>query len=287
VRQATQRALMSAAARVVPNGHRSVPRVVGLCYHSVDPHLRSSVEPGLFRAHVEWLNDQCTIVPFDRLVAEASEARPATRPVVALTFDDGFADNFEHAFPILAATNTPATFFVTAGFIDGDPSVVARMRVLRRGSEVRAMSWDQLRELRAAGFAVGSHTYSHANLGSLSAADATDEIERAKEILEERLEAPVPLFAYPWGRPRRHFTAETTSLVARAGHTDAAAVLFRAVKPAEDRLAVPRFFVADESIRTLEQKVRGSWDIVGHMQERLPRWLLETTLDRAFGSNLA
>jgi hypothetical protein len=118
----------------------------------------------------------------------------------------------------------------------------------------------------------------------LSATDATREIRRAKEILEDRLEAPVPLFAYPWGRPRRHFTAETKDLVAQAGHTDAAAVLFRPVEPADDRLAVPRFFVSGESIRTLEQKVRGSWDIVGHMQERLPRRLLATALDRAFGS---
>jgi hypothetical protein len=74
------------------------------------------------------------------------------------------------------------------------------------------------------------------------------------------------------------------SLVARAGHTDAAAVLFRAVTPTEDRFAVPRFFVAGEGIGTLEQKVRGAWDIVGYMQERLPRRLLATALDRAFGS---
>src|SRR5438067_9097614 len=193
---------MSAVARLLPNAGRSSSRVVALCYHSVDPHLRASVDPGLFRTHVEWLHEHCTIVPFERLVAAASETQPATRPVVALTFDDGFADNFEHAFPILASTNTPATFFVTAGFVGGDPNVVERMRVLRRVGEVRAMSWDQIRDLRAAGFAIGSHTYSHANLAALSATDATHEIQRAKEILEERLEAPVPLFAYPWGRPR-------------------------------------------------------------------------------------
>jgi peptidoglycan/xylan/chitin deacetylase (PgdA/CDA1 family) len=274
---------MSAAARFLP-GDRSAPRVVALCYHSVDPDLKTSIDPALFRAHVEWLNEHCTIVPFDRLVAAASDARPGTPPVVALTFDDGFADNFEHAFPILAATGTPATFFITAGFVDGDPNVIGRIRAQRRLAEVRAMSWGQVRELRAAGFGVGSHTYSHANLASLPPEAAADEIQRAKEILEARLEAPVPLFAYPWGRPRRHFTAETRALVARAGHTDAAAVLFRAVKPAEDRLAVPRFFVGVEGVRTLEQKVRGSWDVIGYMQERLPRRLLASTLDRAVGS---
>jgi peptidoglycan/xylan/chitin deacetylase (PgdA/CDA1 family) len=284
MRQAAQRTLMSAAARFLPNGDRSAPRVVALCYHSVDPHLRSAVDPGLFRAHIEWLNEHCTIVPFDRLVAAAADERPAGRPVVGITFDDGFADNAEHALPTLAAMGAPATFFVTAGFVDGDKKVVERMRTLRRVGEVRAMSWAQVSELQAAGFAVGSHTYSHANLASLSAAEATDEIHRAKEMLEDRLQVPIPLFAYPWGRPRRHFTTETMDLVARAGHTDAAAVLFRPVRPTDDRLAVPRFFVAGEGIRTLEQKVRGSWDIIGSMQERLPRRLLATALDRAFGS---
>jgi peptidoglycan/xylan/chitin deacetylase (PgdA/CDA1 family) len=278
---------MSAVTRVRPKVDPAARRVVALCYHSVDPHLRASIAPDLFRAHLEWLNEHCAIVPFDQLVAVASDPQSVTRPVVALTFDDGYADNFEQALPILAATQTPATFFVTAGFVDGDPNVVNRMRTLRRVAQVRAMSWDQLRELRSAGFAVGSHTYSHANLASLSAADAANEIERSKAILEEHLDAPVPLFAYPWGRPRRHFTAETEHLVAKAGHTDAAAVLFRPVEPSVDRLAIPRFFVAaGDGIRTLEQKVRGSWDIVGDMQERFPRWLLETALDRAFGTEL-
>ena len=276
---------MSAAARFLPQGDRSAPRAVALCYHSVDPHLKSAVDPGLFRAHIEWLSEHCTILPFDQLVAAAAAADgPGGRPVVGITFDDGFADNAEHALPILAATGAPATFFVTAGFVAGDKNVVERMRTLRRMGEVRAMSWAQVGELQAAGFAVGSHTYSHANLASLSAAEATAEVQRAKEMLEDRLQVPVPFFAYPWGRPRRHFNAETMDIVARAGHTDAAAVLFRPVRPTDDRLAVPRFFVAGEGIRTLEQKVRGSWDIIGYMQERLPRRLLATALDRAFGS---
>lgn len=276
VRKAAQRTLISAAARVLPKTNSSEPRVVGLCYHSVDPSLPfSSVDPELFRRHVEWLNEHCTLVSFDRLASAAAEQHRTTRPVVALTFDDGYVDNFEVAFPILEKSGTPATFFVTAGFVDGDARVLNRMQTLRSNSDgaVRPMSWDQVRELRAAGFTIGSHTYSHANLASLSTADATGEIERAKALLEERLEAPVPLFAYPWGRPSRHFTPETRGLVARAGHTDAAAVFFRGVRPADDRFAVPRFLVGGADLGTLEQIIRGTWDFVGVVQERILRRL--------------
>jgi peptidoglycan/xylan/chitin deacetylase (PgdA/CDA1 family) len=274
VRDAAQRTLMAAVAGVLPKIDSAVPRVVALCYHSVHPNLPfASADPVLFRRHIEWLHEHCTIVPFDRLLIAASEHHHAARPVVALTFDDGYADNFDYALPILAETKTPATFFLTAGFVDGDPIVIERMRTQRRASDgaVRPMSWGQVRELQAAGFAFGSHTYSHVNLASLRTGDATREIERAKAVLEEHLQAPVPLFAYPWGRPTRHFTAETCGLVARAGHTDAAAVIFRGVRPAEDRLAIPRFLVGGVGIRTLEQRIRGAWDVVGLVQERFPR----------------
>lgn len=245
---------------------------MALCYHSINRHLPFAVAPDAFRAQIEWLHENCTIVPFDRILAKAAEGdqHAIGRPIVAVTFDDGYADNFDDAYPVLAATSTPATFFVTVGFVDRDTAVLARMEAQRRREGiVSAMTWDQVRELHAAGFAIGSHTYSHAKLAKLPAREASDEISRAKTVLEERLEAPARLFSYPWGRPGRHFTRETVELVRRAGHTDAAAVFFRAVRPSDDRLAIPRFFVSDGDLATLEAKVRGAWDAVGAVQERL------------------
>jgi peptidoglycan/xylan/chitin deacetylase (PgdA/CDA1 family) len=84
-----------------------------LLYHRVaeidgDPH-RLCVEPARFAAHVEHLRRHADIVPLH------SVRTPSRRPRVAITFDDGYADNATAAVPVLERLEAPATFFVVAG----------------------------------------------------------------------------------------------------------------------------------------------------------------------------
>jgi peptidoglycan/xylan/chitin deacetylase (PgdA/CDA1 family) len=92
------------------------PRAAILCYHRVaalqpDVH-RLCMPPERFAAHMELLAERCRPVPLAQLAAEqaAGELRPGT---VAVTFDDGYLDNFEVASPILADLCVPVTFFVS------------------------------------------------------------------------------------------------------------------------------------------------------------------------------
>ena len=80
-------------------------------------------------------------------------------------------------------------------------------------------------------------------------------------------------FAYPFGKPGRHFTPTTIRLVADAGYAVGAAVLFRTVRSGDDRLALPRFFVTGDDVETLAAKVGGAWDWLGLVQERMPEWV--------------
>ena len=91
-------------------------------------------------------------------------------PHVAITFDDGYADNRTHALPLLAARDMTATFFVTVGFLECDDEVMAHLSEVWRTprERLRPLSWSEVRELRGAGMAVGSHTWSHRNLAPLS-----------------------------------------------------------------------------------------------------------------------
>lgn len=202
-------------------------------------------------------------------------------PAVAITFDDGYEDNFTEAYPALAQAGMTATFFVTAGLVQRDPAVLRRMSGLYGVGEgvIRPMDWDQVRQLAAEGFSVGSHTYGHPNLARLEPSEARADMHRARDLLEDRLGAPVPLFAYPFGRPRFHLTADTVEAVRSAGHTTAAAVLFRGVKPTDDRLLIPRFFVEGHDVATLEEKVVGRWDPMGLWQEHVQRGVLPLRLD--------
>lgn len=98
-----------------------------LMYHRVLPAeecagypLGSLVMPlAAFEAQAAWLSRHARVLPvaeaLDHLASEAPEARPR----VAITFDDGYADNYEHAALILEAFGLRATFFVSTGFVAG------------------------------------------------------------------------------------------------------------------------------------------------------------------------
>jgi peptidoglycan/xylan/chitin deacetylase (PgdA/CDA1 family) len=279
LKRAVLRGVASTAGQITA---RRGSRAVALCYHSIHPQLDiASADPDLFRRQLDWLGEHCDVVTLDELLAKARSDERSERPAVAVTFDDGYQDNFTYATPLLADAGMTATFFITAGLVERDPAVIQRMKELRGVGEdsVRAMSWEQVGELAAAGYTVGSHTYSHPNLARLDQARAADDIERGKALLEMHIEQPVRHFAYPFGRPRRHFNAETVEAVRNSGHEMAMAVLYRGVRASDDSLAIPRFFVEGDDVARLKAKVEGYWDPFGLWQEYGSRGVLPFEFD--------
>lgn len=105
------------------------------------------------------------------------------KPIV-LTFDDGYRDFYDNAYPILKAHNFRATLFVISQHVDGSAYV----------------TWDQLREMAGSGLVTaGDHTLSHPSLPILTEEKLRDEILSAKNIIEERLGILVNTFSYPYG----------------------------------------------------------------------------------------
>ena len=99
-----------------------VPHAVVLMYHRVaavprvDP-WRLCVEPGNFDAQLGALRRFADILPLERL-PETMRTRREGRPVVAITFDDGYLDNLRAAKPILERHEAPATVFLATGCIE-------------------------------------------------------------------------------------------------------------------------------------------------------------------------
>lgn len=271
--------MLIAAGRqlVVP---RVSSRVVILCYHSVSTRPFASATPQAFEQHLRWLRTYCEIVPFRR-VADAAGGRHGDRPVVAITFDDGYADNYEFAFPALRSYEVPATFFLTVGLLEGDPRVVARFQRLYQtdAQDIRPLEWAQVREMRRAGMEIGAHTYSHPNLSRLTRSAAEAELRHSKAILEERLGERVGAMAYPFGIPRRHFTKETMDLASAAGYDCAVAITLRAVHRSHSRFAIPRFPVSPGGLGSLTDMITGAWDLLGIWQERAPLLLQKRPWD--------
>ena len=220
MRQSLKRA-GAASARAILKGRAVHRRVVGLCYHSIHPSSSfASASPELFERQLAWLAEACDVIPM-RAVLEAAADPDRDRPAVAITFDDGYADNHEFAFPLLRKYRLPATIFITAGLSDGDPAVHARFQALRGvpADEIRPLEWAQAREMRAEGLEIGGHTYSHRNLIRLPRDQVARELRVSKEILEDRLGAPVDLLAYPFGKPGRQFDETTVAIARDSGYT--------------------------------------------------------------------
>jgi peptidoglycan/xylan/chitin deacetylase (PgdA/CDA1 family) len=152
------------------------------------------------------------VVSLGELLDGLEAGRPF-RGELAISFDDGYLDNYEFAAPVLEAAGLPATFFVATDFI-GSRHVPAWDRGCARPP--RWMDWDHVRSLRDRGFAIGAHTRSHAHLGELAGDEARDEIEGCRRELAERIGKPPDLFAYPYGQ-EHHLSAANRELVRAAG----------------------------------------------------------------------
>jgi peptidoglycan/xylan/chitin deacetylase (PgdA/CDA1 family) len=267
-----KRALKRSVAHVGAWFARPGERTVILCYHSVhDDKPYASISPAEFERHLSWLRDHCEVVPFSE--ASAGPARGRSR--VAITFDDGYADNAEIAAPLLLRYGLPATFFLTAGLIERDPAVLAHFAADRRArvEDIETLSWPQIRAMHGQGFSIGAHSYSHQNLAALTPAKCLRELTRSKELIEQRLGATVSAMAYPYGKLGRHVNADTIAAARAAGFRQAAAIAFRSVQARDEPLALPRFFIAHDRVEQLSEKIAGAWDFVGWWQERTPRWL--------------
>jgi len=235
-----------------------------LNYHSVRPSqlFFNSTSTETFERHLEWLAAHCEVVDFSDALAPAS-----TKPKVAIAFDDGFLDNLEYAVPLLKKYGLKATFFISTGFLQRDPVILDIFARTFQATAEDFMDAVALRELFAAGMSVGAHTHSHRNLLDLSGLEQKEELGRSKAILEDLLGCPIQSVAYPFGVPGKAFDHPTIQIAETTGYTIGGMVCWRAVRPREELLRIPRFTIVNENLAELEAIVAGALDPIGWYQD--------------------
>lgn len=165
-----------------------------LIYHRVGGGSRDESDVGseAFRAQVDALMDQRVVAIDD--AADALD-RGDTDHRVVLTFDDGFRDVYDHAWPLLRERRLPFTVYLTTAYVGG---VMGWEGSTARDRSAPALTWHQLREMVDSGLCtIGNHTHSHVRPEQLN----TDEVDRCTEIIEQRLRVYPRHFAYTWGVP--------------------------------------------------------------------------------------
>jgi peptidoglycan/xylan/chitin deacetylase (PgdA/CDA1 family) len=196
---------------------KGLQRVSVLCYHRVNDALRDNVTLPVetFDAQMAFIRRHYQLVSIGDIVAGRLD-RASRFPIVAVTFDDGYRDNYENAFPILVRYGVPATFFVATGKIGSDEGFDHDRQKL--GYAVPTMSWDHLRELWAEGFEIGAHTVNHSNLTAMSDEDADRELALSRDAIRGEIGVSDVPFAYCYGR-RADITPARRAQVKAAGYT--------------------------------------------------------------------
>lgn len=175
--------------------------LVVLCYHGISESwpAKTAVAPGDFE---DQLSDLVSRGYAGATFSEALTA-PAHGRTLVVTFDDAHASVLEHAVPVMDRLGVPGTVFVPTDF-------PAERRLLAwdgydvwlgtaHEQELRCMGWDDLRQLAAKGWEIGSHTCSHAVLPNLDDDRLTAELTESRLECERQIGAPCRSLAYPEG----------------------------------------------------------------------------------------
>ncbi len=187
-----------------------------------------SVDPESFRAQLHWLATHgYTPITLSELAAIRQGRLPAPAKPVVLTFDDGYRDFYENAWPLLRSYGFHATVFVITGFLDTP----------------RYLTWDMVRELDRSGLVeIGGHTVHHVDLTQASDKDLVQELTDCQRALSEALGHSVVSFAYPAGK----FDSRVEAATAQAGYRIAVTTQPGWSGVADDWLALPRLRVRGE-----------------------------------------
>ncbi|TCB49817.1 polysaccharide deacetylase family protein [Acinetobacter sp. ANC 4779] len=157
-----------------------LPRIVML--HQVTPHEAASgmnMPPQKFEQLLQYLVKKRTHFCF---VSELDQYR-GKKNVVALSFDDGFLDNYQYAYPLIKKYKAKATIYL-ATQIEG----------------IDTLNAQQIHEMFGSGvIEFGAHTQHHVNLLKLDDEEAYQEIQNSKRDVEA-LVGRCTSFAYPFGR---------------------------------------------------------------------------------------
>ena len=180
-----------------------------LMYHSLD-HSGSviSLRPEVFRLQMRSLFERGIPAVTPQRLLSGDGLEPG-HPAVSLTFDDGFANFYTHAFPVLADYNCRATVFLTAGCCGGVSDWGGQPAAFRSRE---MLDWAKVQELHRAGIQFGAHTMTHPPLAAIPLDRARAEILESKKRIEDRTGEAVTAFAYPYGvesPPVREIVAES------------------------------------------------------------------------------
>lgn len=195
------------------NGYQRIPI---LCYHRFDVGEKSSMNtpPRIFDQQMNYLRENgYRVISAEDLLGFLAYERQIPKKSVLITIDDGYKSAYQTAWPILKKYGFTATLFVYTSYVGISP---------------KAITWDELRTLKANGFTIGSHSVYHSDLTNRKDQETEEafqrrlekEIFQSKKIIDRQLGQDTFFFAFPYGK----YNAQILQMTASAGYKMAVTV---------------------------------------------------------------
>lgn len=215
-------------------GNRSRGRIPILGYHAIDDSgSYVSRAPRIFQTEIETLARLgCAGWSMSQLMNTVKAGAPIPDRVIVLTFDDGFRNFKDAAWPVLCSVGFSATLYVPTDYVGGTADWYRAYHL----EPFLMLSWDELRQLRDQGADIQSHGCSHRKLTEISGDDARRELEQSKALIERELGVDVRHFCYPFG----FHNAAVRRAAAESGYESAVTMKPGSYRMGDDTRAIRR-----------------------------------------------
>ena len=210
----------------------------------------------IFREHMKYLKDNnFSVITFEDLNNIGWRNRfDKNKKYIIITFDDGYVDNYELAFPILKEFNFKATIFLMGESTYNEWDVKADGE-----KSFPLMSVEMIKEMQDYGIEFGAHTFNHPKLNKLSNDEIKHQIVDVKKPLEEKIGREIITFAYPYGILNDH----AKKMVEEAGYTFGVATDSGSVCLSDDLYQIRRIAIfPNTNLFSFKRKVKGNYNFI-------------------------
>lgn len=230
-----------------------------LCYHSVHDEDLAELSPlqtDLFSQHIEYLSKHHSVVPLEQLITGLQQ--PASLPAnpVAITFDDGYSDNYQSVFPIISELNVPITVFLATDYIDQKIDFFPN-------SSWHSLSWAQIQTMQASNLVkFAPHSTSHQIMSTLSDQALIHEISNSLSRIHEKTGDALPIFAYPNGQGS-DFDKRAINILIQQHYQAACSTFWCSRNSTKSLYALNRIRIdRHDTVAVLKRKLAGDYDYI-------------------------
>ncbi|MGG3138268.1 polysaccharide deacetylase family protein [Bacillus subtilis] len=170
-----------------------------LMYHSISSGNSLRVPKKEFEAHMKWLhvNGYQTLTPKEAYLMLTQDKKPSEKCVL-ISFDDGYTDNYQDAYPVLKKYGMKATIFMIGKSI----------------GHKHHLTEDQMKEMAQYGISIESHTINHLELNGLTPQQQQSEMADSKKLFDHMFHQQTSIISYPVGR----YNEETLKAAEKTGY---------------------------------------------------------------------